>query len=142
MSEIENLTITIIAGANAGQSATLQVGESIMVGRHKIADFQVADVWMSRSHFRIEDDGANWTLEDLDSSHGTLVNDENVGQRILAADDVIFAGSTRFCITFNNEQPLFEDVPQVSGLRIILRSLVSRNSRCDATMGDSDSRVS
>ena len=141
MNTIEDISITVTTGGNAGQVITLSRGDLATVGRSNGADFQVDDVWLSRNHFRIEHDGHCWTLIDLDSRHGTLVNDEKKSMAILRKDDVVFAGSTRFCITFGQERSTVSNAgnPTSVGIKYILKSLASRNSACDLTLGDSES---
>ena len=132
----EDITITIVAGTAVGESATLTPGDTATIGRHKRSDFPVSDLWMSRRHFRIEYDGSNWVLTDLDSSHGTLVNEEEATVRTLNSNDIIFAGNTRFCVTFGNDKPQIDtDANQTSGLGNLLRSLSGVSMQ--KTMGDS-----
>ena len=142
MNTIEDISITVTTGGNAGQVITLSRGDLATVGRSNGADFQVDDVWLSRNHFRIEHDGHCWTLIDLDSRHGTLVNDEKKRMAVLRKDDVVFAGSTRFCITFGQNRSNVSNAaknPTSVGIKYILKSLASKNSAYDVTLGDSES---
>ena len=142
MNTIEDISITVTTGGNAGQTITLAPGDLLTVGRANGVDFQVDDLWLSREHFRIEHDGHCWTLIDLDSRHGTLVNDEKKRMAVLRKDDVVFAGSTRFCITFGQNRSNVSNAaknPTSVGIKYILKSLASKNSAYDVTLGDSES---
>ena len=119
MNTIEDITITVTSGNNAGKAITLSRGESAVVGRS------------SSSHFRIEHDGLNWTVTDLESRHGTLVNNQKATVVVLGKDDIVFAGSTRFCITFGRDRPVAGGLlrqDSSAGIRNILKSLTSKSS--------------
>ena len=131
MNTIEDITITVTSGNNAGKAITLSRGESAVVGRSSSSDFNVTDLWLSRAHFRIEHDGLNWTVTDLESRHGTLVNNQKATVAVLGKDDIVFAGSTRFCITFGRDRPVAGGLlrqDSSAGIRNILKSLTSKSS--------------
>lgn len=131
-----DITITVVAGMAIGESVTLTQTTSTTIGRHSESDFSVSDLWISRSHFRIDHDGQNWVLTDLNSSHGTLVNDEKVMVKILKSNDMIFAGSTKFCVTFGGDEPRIDSgANRKTGLGNLLRSLSEASMR--KTLGDS-----
>ena len=100
---------------------------------------------MSRKHFRIEHDGQRWTLTDLESTHGTLVNNEKKNVAALGKNDIVFAGSTQFCITFGDHPPAVDSLNSASlridslGIKYLLKSMTSKNFSYDATLGDSES---
>ena len=66
------------------------------VGRDAIADIQVNDSGLSRTHFAINWDGANAAVEDLGSTNGTTVAGHDVKLQNISADTVIKAGRTEF----------------------------------------------
>jgi hypothetical protein len=70
--------------------------EKTTVGRDAIADIQVNDSGLSRTHFAINWDGANATVEDLGSTNGTTVAGHDVKIQNISADTVIKAGRTEF----------------------------------------------
>lgn len=141
MNTTEDISITVITGRFAGQLITLEQGDSVTVGRGNGVDFQVDDLWLSRQHFRIEHDGLRWTLTDLESRHGTLVNDEKKSIVTLERDDIVFAGSTRFCVTFGSDRPAISNSSSSAsdGIKNIIKTLASKRFACDATLGDSES---
>jgi sulfite reductase alpha subunit-like flavoprotein len=68
----------------------------ITIGR--VAQFNtivVADAAVSRQHARLEHDGENLVLVDLNSANGTFVNRERIQRRALRADDQITIGANR-----------------------------------------------
>jgi diguanylate cyclase (GGDEF)-like protein len=66
------------------------------IGRADDADIQVDDDAASRSHARIVVSGRRATLIDLDSTNGTLVNEEPVGEIELRDGDLVQIGDTIF----------------------------------------------
>lgn len=66
------------------------------IGRDAVADIQVNDAGLSRTHFAINWDGASGTVEDLGSTNGTTVAGLNVKLQNIGADTVIKAGRTEF----------------------------------------------
>ena len=70
--------------------------EKTTVGRDAIADIQVNDAGLSRTHFAINWDGSNASVEDLGSTNGTSVAGRDVKLQAIAADTVINAGRTEF----------------------------------------------
>ncbi len=66
------------------------------VGRDGVADIQVNDSGLSRTHFAINWDGTNATVEDLGSTNGTSVAGRDVKLQEISADTVIKAGRTEF----------------------------------------------
>jgi hypothetical protein len=70
--------------------------EKTTVGRDSVADIQVNDSGLSRTHFAINWDGSNATVEDLGSTNGTTVAGHDVKIQNISADTVIKAGRTEF----------------------------------------------
>jgi hypothetical protein len=66
------------------------------IGRDAVSDVQVNDSGLSRTHFAINWDGSNATLEDMGSTNGTSVAGRNVKLQEISADTVIQAGRTEF----------------------------------------------
>jgi hypothetical protein len=88
-----------------GGLATVTVGESehdvvlqgdeIVIGRLAGCDICLADSIASRRHARLVRTGEDWTLEDLDSTNGTMLNGVAVESKALHDGDVIEIGVTR-----------------------------------------------
>jgi sigma-B regulation protein RsbU (phosphoserine phosphatase) len=70
--------------------------ESVVVGRSEQADITVTDHSVSRRHARIFRQGADWSVEDLGSRNGTLLNEQRLAAAsVLKPGDVIRVGDTR-----------------------------------------------
>ena len=76
--------------------------EPLAVGRGDGADVIVEDAALSRVHFTIARNGADFVLTDLSSQNGTWVDGERAGARTLHHHDCILAGRTLFI--FNRDQ--------------------------------------
>ena len=66
------------------------------IGRDAVSDIQVNDSGLSRTHFAINWDGSNATVEDMGSTNGTSVAGRNIKLQEITADTVIKAGRTEF----------------------------------------------
>ena len=66
------------------------------IGRDAVADIQVNDSGLSRTHFAINWDGSSATVEDLGSTNGTSVAGRDVKLQDIGSDTVIKAGRTEF----------------------------------------------
>jgi hypothetical protein len=66
------------------------------IGRDNIADIQINDSGLSRTHFAISWDGTAATIEDLGSTNGTSVAGSNVSSQKLTPDTGIKAGRSEF----------------------------------------------
>jgi pSer/pThr/pTyr-binding forkhead associated (FHA) protein len=56
---------------------TLEPGEYIL-GRYPTNDIVIPDPYVSRRHARIFYNDGEWYIEDLDSTNGTIVNNEDI----------------------------------------------------------------
>ena len=82
------------------------IGEkACVVGRGDFADACVEDDALSRSHFLIVREGADYVLVDLNSANGTLVDGKRISACILAADATITAGASVFYFSHSPVTP-------------------------------------
>ncbi len=78
-----------------GETKTIPLdGDRISVGRSSVAELCYPDdAGLSRQHMTIERDGAEWTVRDLGSKNGTLLNGTRIsGRVVLKPGDRITAG--------------------------------------------------
>ncbi len=64
----------------------------LVIGRHSSCDIRLAPMTVSRQHARLVFRDGGWTLQDLDSTNGTMVNGVPVGRcRLTPGDDLTVA---------------------------------------------------
>jgi pSer/pThr/pTyr-binding forkhead associated (FHA) protein len=73
--------------------------EPVTVGRSAMADVKVEDNGLSRRHFMVVREGADYLVRDLSSRNGTWVHGHRALTDQLRDNDCILAGNTlfRFC---------------------------------------------
>ena len=71
----------------------LRVGETVTIGRSRSCDLSLRSPDASRRHAEILLAASGWLVRDLDSTNGTFVNGERVGERALQPGDRIEIGS-------------------------------------------------
>jgi transcriptional regulator with GAF, ATPase, and Fis domain len=90
-----NPRLAAIAGKLKG-SVFPFAAEPVVIGRETSVGLCLADAAVSRRHSRIERDGDDFWICDLQSLNGTFVNDVPVKQRQLQHGDRIRIGDTQF----------------------------------------------
>src|SRR5882762_6226087 len=103
-----NPRLAAIAGKLKGSVFPLH-DEPIVIGREAAAEVCLADASVSRRHSRLEQNGDQFWLSDLQSLNGTFVNDVPVKQRALLHGDRIRIGDTQFLFLLHDG-----DVPSKS----------------------------
>jgi len=93
-------TFLIVRDPVTGRSIIpLAPGESVTLGRAPTNRVQLHDEQASRFHAEIRDAAAGWSIRDLDSRNGTLVDGERVAaERQLAPGDVVTIGRVEIVI--------------------------------------------
>lgn len=84
--------LVVLMGNETGQRVILD--QSIVVGRNPENKLVLTDAGVSWNHARIEDRGDAWAVVDLQSTNGTMVNDERVSEHVLQKNDKIAFGHT------------------------------------------------
>ena len=88
------LLITLPDGADMEH----ELDADVVLGRDKSADVQLLDAKVSRKHCRFYQQLGTWSVEDLGSANGTLVNGKRRTKHPLVTGDEIKIG--RSVITF------------------------------------------
>jgi pSer/pThr/pTyr-binding forkhead associated (FHA) protein len=84
--------LVVSEGPDAGREWRLT--DTLVVGRAGDADVVLADPTVSRHHASLSPQGETAVVEDLQSSNGTFVNGEQVGQpRRVGSGDIIGLGT-------------------------------------------------
>ena len=90
-----NPRLVAIAGALRDQSFPLSE-EDVSIGREPSNQISIRDSSLSRRHCLIHKDGMRFTVRDLGSYNGTLVNGVPVQEHVLEEGDRISVGSSLF----------------------------------------------
>ena len=101
-----------IAGPYAGQSFPLD-GADLLIGRSTTCWLSIPTTLASRLHCRItQDAGGIWSVADLDSHNGTLVNGRPVDYRQLFHGDQIQIGDSTFSfLLLTDSSPDLDPLP-------------------------------
>jgi hypothetical protein len=83
------------SGPNAGHEYTI-AKDLVVLGRQSSCDVQIVDTMASRAHCHIRRDGRLWSVVDLGSRNGTLLNDRKVTERMLTFGDRIRVGQVEY----------------------------------------------
>ncbi len=87
--------LVIEKGKEKGKRVRVRENAPATLGRDAKSTLRIADVMASRKHCQIQGRLGRWTLRDLDSSNGTLLNGQPVeGEVSLAFDDKVQVGQT------------------------------------------------
>ena len=88
--------LVVIHGVELGRKYDL-LDRKLVIGRSSKADIQIDQESVSRNHARITSEGGAVMVEDLDSTNGTWVNDEQIdGAFRLRNGDLLKIGRTIF----------------------------------------------
>jgi pSer/pThr/pTyr-binding forkhead associated (FHA) protein/tetratricopeptide (TPR) repeat protein len=92
--------LVVTGGPKAGEEFNLEDDEYV-IGRSTDNPICIADTSVSRKHIMLRRAGSGWTVSDLGSGNGTLVNGDPIAdETVLANGDVITMGDTE--VTFND----------------------------------------
>ena len=96
-----NAKLLIKDGGFAGMTYDLD-SEETLIGRNPTTDITLLDEGISREHALISfnEDDCSYSIEDLQSTNGTMVNGKRARSSPLAHGDEIRIGFTNFEFTF------------------------------------------
>ncbi|MCK9459979.1 MAG: FHA domain-containing protein [Proteobacteria bacterium] len=83
--------LVMVAGPEAGAEYDLTVNLYV-IGRSEEANLRIDDPSISRAHARLDGDEQAWTISDLDSINGILINGTRRDDYLLKSGDVIELG--------------------------------------------------
>jgi pSer/pThr/pTyr-binding forkhead associated (FHA) protein len=90
----------LIHDALGGRAFEL-VGDLVTVGREADNDLRLPDASVSRHHCRLRHGAQGWSIEDLQSSNGVLVNEELTAASPLRNGDQLTLGQVQ--LSFQEE---------------------------------------
>jgi len=86
--------LVMLAGPEPGTEFDLTVN-LFVVGRSEEANLRIDDPSISRAHARLDGDEQSWTISDLDSINGIMINGQRRDDYLLKSGDVIELGVVR-----------------------------------------------
>ena len=87
--------LVVTWGYESGKVQELRPDSATFIGWARTNDLVLVDEAISSQHCRVRLEQGRWVLHDLDSTNGTLVNDERVTRQPLGEGDVIRLGETK-----------------------------------------------
>jgi tetratricopeptide (TPR) repeat protein len=102
--------LVVTAGPKEGEEFPLE-DEEYVVGRSTDNPICIQDTSVSRKHIALRRVGGGWTVSDLGSGNGTLVNGEQItDETVLANGDVITMGDTEVTYTDVSNATMMVDI--------------------------------
>jgi MoxR-like ATPase len=86
--------LEFITGGLAGQEVEIP-DQGIVIGRGDEADLVLPDSEVSGRHAALQREDGGWTVRDLESSNGTVVNGAPVQTAVLRSGDIVRLGETQ-----------------------------------------------
>lgn len=86
--------LRVIDGNDKGKIFNPSKKRKATIGRSTTADWQLSDDKISRQHAEIKQEGKQFIIRDLNSTHGIFVNDKQIETRELVPGDTIRLGDT------------------------------------------------
>ena len=77
----------------------------VVIGRSEDADVRLKDIWSSRFHCEIDEVAGGLRVRDLNSTHGTMVNAEQITEAPINSGDELIVGLTRFVLLTKGSHP-------------------------------------
>jgi hypothetical protein len=88
----------VVSLSFAGRTVPV-TSQTVVIGRSRECDVQLADTNVSRRHAELRQEGATYWLVDLGSTNGTELNGQRVEREKLSDGDAITIGSTELIFT-------------------------------------------
>ena len=77
----------------------------ITIGRSKKSDIHLNNLGVSKKHARIIRKDGIYFIEDLQSTNGTFLQEEQIQRALLSGDDIITIGKYSLVISYNPPNP-------------------------------------
>ncbi len=107
--------LVIIYGGELGKKFLLEA-ENTILGRGSVCDIRIDEEEISRKHCKFVNRGAHVEIRDLESTHGSFVNDRQVTTETLRDGDLVKVGRTilKFLSSGNIEHAYHEEIYNLS----------------------------
>jgi hypothetical protein len=97
-----------------GQAREVALKDAVnFIGRAASCQIRLTDGIVAEQHARIERNGGDYTLSDLNTKHGTMVNGRKVTAAKLASGDEISIGLATMTVT-SIQRPATQNVPKAA----------------------------
>jgi pSer/pThr/pTyr-binding forkhead associated (FHA) protein len=90
--------LRVVSGPDAGRTFDLTEGVKLLIGRGEKSDTRLADGSVSRIHCELQWDGGQFTLVDMGSAGGTLVDGKKITLHHLKHGQEFQVGGTRLVL--------------------------------------------
>ena len=107
--------LVAISGPFEGQTFEIK-GSRFVLGRQAGCDLQFANIEVSRKHCEIVRDDRRFTLRDLGSRHGTLVNGRPVTETDLSHSDLVTLGANAMLFMLDGSASRHEDSSETGSI--------------------------
>jgi pSer/pThr/pTyr-binding forkhead associated (FHA) protein len=94
--------VRISLGDQAESESMTCLDGPVVIGRSPTADLHVRDQWVSRRQCSIQKAGDKYSIRDLESTHGTFVNEKQVSHAKLRDGDIIRIGLTLLTVRYQD----------------------------------------
>ena len=96
--------LKILLKLNGKELKTLETDKAeITIGRNENSDIHINNLGASKKHARIFRRNGEYIFEDLKSTNGTIMNDEDVITAKLSGNDVVTIGKHELHITIGDD---------------------------------------
>lgn len=86
--------LVVISGNEHDVGRRVLVEQTLLIGRDPQAALALNDALVSWHHARLEDRGDSWTLVDIGSTNGIVINGQPVPEAVLQPNDTVVLGGT------------------------------------------------
>lgn len=124
----------IIISSKGKTLQEIDLKKTISIGR-EVGDIKIKHPAVSARHAKIEKEGNSYSIQDLGSTNGTLVNDESITTHTLHDGDIITIG--KYVLTFKNpdESELGAPMESLGGDDLGGRTMVMDSAQVQNMMG-------
>ncbi len=88
--------------------------DSISIGRNNNSDIQINNLGASKKHAAITRQDGTYFLEDLNSTNGTLLNNEPITKAVLSAKDVITISKHTLHVSIQKGPNATQGIPEAT----------------------------
>src|ERR1700722_12261234 len=110
---MSKVTFQILEGIDKGR-VFRDLATPVTIGREEGSDLRLNDERVSRFHAKIQQDGDDIILTDLESTNGTRVNGNNIQNRRLRHGDRVSIG--RSVLLFGSQEQIQARMQSLGGL--------------------------